>query len=451
MERYISRVGKVKVEEVNSKKFLKVAAYVRVSTSKDAMLHSLASQVSYYQTYIQAHDNYKFAGIFSDEGISGTKAHRPGFDEMIAKAKAGNINLIITKSISRFARNTVTLLETIRDLKAYGVDVYFEEQNIHTLSAEGELMITILASYAQEESRSASENLKWRIRKNFEEGKAWNTSVLGYKLDKGVFHIIPEEAVIVKRIYDMFLKGNGTPAIAKELNKEGFVSKRGHPFNTSSIKLILTNYLYTGNLLLQRFYKNNHIDKKKMINKGELPKYHALDTHEAIIPLGTFLHVQQLMEAKRDFTNRVSPHNKSALTGKLVCANCGTHYRRKVSRDKAYWICGTYSMKGKEYCASKQIPEEILLSKIAEALRMNYFDEEVFSKKIEHIEVRNNNELGFYFLDNRVKTLTWQDKSRSLSWTAEMKEKARRKAIIQHHGNSQSYSSNIRPAYQIRT
>lgn len=163
------------------KKLLRVAAYARVSSGKDAMLHSLSAQISYYSDLIQRHPGWQYAGVYADEAKTGTRDSREKFQELLNDCRAGKVNMVITKSISRFARNTVTLLSTIRELKAIGVDIYFEEQNTHTLSADGELVISVLASYAQEESRSASENQKWRIRKNFEEGKPWDGTLLGYR------------------------------------------------------------------------------------------------------------------------------------------------------------------------------------------------------------------------------------------------------------------------------
>ena len=172
----------------------KVAAYVRVSSGKEAMIHSLAAQADYYSTLISKENEWVFVGIYSDEAITGTKGDRKGFQQMLEDCKDGKIDIIVTKSISRFARNTVTLLETVRSLKLMGVDVFFEEQNIHTMSADGELMLTILASYAQEESRSVSENMKWRIKKNFEEGMPWNGGMLGYRIKEGQYVVIPDEA-----------------------------------------------------------------------------------------------------------------------------------------------------------------------------------------------------------------------------------------------------------------
>ena len=186
----------------------RVAAYARVSSGKDAMLHSLSAQVSYYSALIQKHAGWLYCGVYADEAFTGTKDSRDGFQSLLAECRAGNIDMVITKSISRFARNTVTLLETVRELKALGVDVYFEEQNIHTMSADGELMMTILASYAQEESRSASENQKWRIRRGFERGELVNLRFLfGYKIEKGCVAVDPEKAAVVREVFRRALEG----------------------------------------------------------------------------------------------------------------------------------------------------------------------------------------------------------------------------------------------------
>ena len=204
----------------NQPRLLKVAAYSRVSSGKDAMLHSLSSQVSYYSKLIQEHPGWVYSGVYADEAVTGTKDHRNGFQALLSDCREGKIDLVITKSISRLARNTVTLLQTVRELKSLGVDVYFEEQNIHTMSSEGELMMTILASYAQEESRSASENQKWRIKKNFEEGIPWNGAMLGYRYKDGKYYIVPDEAELVKRIFTMYLGGAGYVLISNQLNEE---------------------------------------------------------------------------------------------------------------------------------------------------------------------------------------------------------------------------------------
>jgi len=239
----------------------RVAAYARVSSGKDAMLHSFSAQVSYYNELIQVHEGWQYAGVYADEALSGTKDDRANFQRLLFDCRVGLIDIVITKSISRFARNTVTLLETVRELKSLGVDIYFEEQNIHTMSTEGELMLTILASYAQEESLSASENQKWRIKKNFEEGKPWNGTILGYRYEKGQFIVIPEEAELVKRIFNYYISGLGCGGIAKRLNAEEYSTRNGKHWYRSTIMKILRNCTYTGNLLLQKTYCENHITK----------------------------------------------------------------------------------------------------------------------------------------------------------------------------------------------
>ena len=269
-------------------KLKRVAAYARVSSGKDAMLHSLAAQVEYYSTYIRRHPGWEYVGVYADEAKTGTKDSREQFQQLLTDCKAGKIDHIITKSISRMARNTVTLLETVRELKNLGISVYFEEQNINTGTADGELMLSILASYAQEESLSASENQKWRVRQNFENGQPWRGFMLGYRYKDGQYIVVPEEAEIVRSIYADFLGGKGVTAIMKRLNKEGILTQQGFTWHKSAITRILKNYTYTGNLLLQTKFRENHLTKRTLVNHGQLPQYHATDTHEAIIDIGTY-------------------------------------------------------------------------------------------------------------------------------------------------------------------
>ena len=206
----------------------RVAAYARVSCGKDTMLHSLAAQIDYYRDYIMMNPEWRFAGVYADESKTGTKDNREQFQELLSECRSGNIDMVITKSISRFARNTVTLLETVRELKSLGIDVFFEEQNIYTMSAEGEVMLTLLASFAQAESLSCSDNCKWRIRKGFEEGRASTCTMLGYRLVDGEITLVEEEAETAKRIFDLYLAGYGLQKIANTLNEEGLYSIFGN-------------------------------------------------------------------------------------------------------------------------------------------------------------------------------------------------------------------------------
>lgn len=333
----------------------KVAAYARVSSGKDAMLHSLSAQVSYYNDYIQQQPGWVFAGVYADEALTGTKETRADFQRLLGDCRQGKVHMILTKSISRFARNTVTLLETVRELKDMGVDVYFEEQNIHTMSADGELMLTILASYAQEEARSASENQLWRVKRNFEMGKPWNCTMLGYRYDGGQLQIVPEEAEIVQRIFRLYQDGVGTQQIAKHLNKDRLLTRQGKPWTRNGVMLILKNYAYTGNLILQRTYNENYITKRKMQNNGQLPHYHATDTHEAIIDLDAFLAVQLEMERRAKTYTKTGPTASYPFSKKLVCSICSQTYRRKVSHGIAKWVCPTFTTWGRDTCPSKGI------------------------------------------------------------------------------------------------
>ena len=340
----------------------RVAAYARVSSGKDAMLYSLSAQVSYYAKLIQSNGGWEYVGVYADEAKTGTKDERENFQRLIADCKAGKADMVITKSVSRFARNTVTLLETVRELKTIGVDVYFEEQNIHSASADGELMLTILASFAQEESLSASENQKWRVKRNFENGMPWSARMLGYRYEDGKFVVVTEEAEIVKRIYRDYLSGMGVESIMKALTAEGITSRFGKPFCKNSITNILRNYTYTGNLLLHITYRDNHLTKRKTKNNGELPKYHVDNSHEAIIDMGTYNSVQTEMNRRIEKHTVSQPKKTYPLTGIITCAKCGKHYRRKTARGKPIWICPTYNTYGKDACASKAIPEEALLA-----------------------------------------------------------------------------------------
>ena len=410
-------VTQIKFKKAPAVHFKRVAAYSRVSSGKDTMLHSLAAQVSYYSDYIQRHPGWVYCGVFSDEAITGTKENRAGFQALLQECRAGRIDLVITKSISRFARNTVTLLETVRELKELGIDVYFEEQNIHTISPDGELLMTILAAYAQEESRSVSENQKWRVKRQFEEGKPWDCTLLGYRYKDGQYVIQPDEAKIVRRIFRDYLSGKGVDRIANELNAEGLKTRLGYDWRNNGVLGVLRNYSYTGNLLLQKYYREDHITKRSVLNDGKLPQYHAQNTHEPIVSLDDFIAVQDEIERRSE---RHAPKGKKynaqyPFSGLITCGNCGKKYRRKVTGTGAVWICSTYNHKGKSACASRQIPEAAL-EKLTADLDLN---------DITRITANKGNRLVFRFRDGHECTRQWEDRSRSESWTPEMKERAR--------------------------
>ena len=429
MERTIKKIV-FPVQE--APKLTRVAAYARVSSGKDAMLHSLSAQVSYYNELIQRHPGWVFCGVYADEALTGTKADRENFTRLLQDCKAGKVDMVITKSISRFARNTVTLLETVRELKLIGVDVYFEEQNIHSISADGELMLSILASYAQEESLSASENQKWRIKRNFESGMPWNGTLLGYRYENGKYIIVPDEAETVRLIFDSYLSGMGITVIMKMLNEKGILSRNGNAWCKSSVMRVLRNYAYTGNLLLQQTYRENHLTKRTLQNNGEFPKYHITGSHEPIISLRQFNAVQE--EIRRRAEKHTHPGVKQKtypFTGIVVCGGCGKHYRRKITKTGPVWICSTFNTMGKAYCPSKQIPESTLISITEEILGST----DTLYDKITAIRAEKDNTLVFCFKDGSETVKRWQDRSRAESWTEEMKESARQKALERSKSN----------------
>lgn len=412
-------------------KLLNVAAYARVSSGKDTMLHSLSAQVSYYSQKIQKHAGWKYCGVFADEATTGTKDNREQFQKLLEKCRVGAVDLILTKSISRFARNTVTLLETVRELKDLGVDVYFEEQNIHSLSADGELMLTILASYAQEESRSASENRKWQIRNDFKAGKIGSITIFGYRRNAdGVLEIEPTEAEIVKMIFSDYLSGMGGLKIAKKLNEMGIRTAQVNLWTSPRIKEMLSNEKYVGDMLLQKYFRNNHIEKRKMRNNGELPKYLVENAHEAIIDRDTFQKVQELIVKRQSVFSHTGSKNRSHLSGLILCGCCGKNYQRKVFRQGAAWLCATFARRGKKYCpTAKQIPENILQSVLCDVLELEKYDGDAVLKYIRQIIVPEPNELIFIFHNGEQVQKHWDNLSRSESWTDEMKQKAKERSL----------------------
>lgn len=425
MERKVHLVNK----RPQKPKLLRVVGYARVSSGKDAMLHSLAAQVDYFQNLIKNTPGWQYCGVFSDEAMTGTKEDRPGFQKMIEKCRAGEVDLIICKSISRFARNTVTLLETVRELKLLGVDVFFEKENLHSTSGDGELMLSILASFAQEESKSVSDNMKWRIRKDLEQGKIGSITIFGYRRTaNGSLEIHEKEAEIVRMIFSDYISGMGQCAIAKKINEMGIPTRQGNLWTGQRVKEILINEKYMGNMLLQKYYRENHITKRKMKNNGELRKFLVEESHEPIISPEIFEQVQRIVSERTESFGREGSTKSYSLTGMVECSCCGKNYQRKIYSQGAVWLCATYIRRGKKYCPdSKQISERILYEKICEILDIDDFDESVVKCTIEKI-IAAPEQLTFLFKDGTQTTVNWENHSRSESWTPEMREKAREKS-----------------------
>ena len=413
------------------KRKLRVAAYARVSSSKDAMLHSLSAQVSYYNKYISSHDDWEFVGIYADEGISGTKEDRDEFQRMINDCRSGKIDLILTKAISRFARNTMTMLEIVRELKNLNVDVFFEEQNLHSISSDGEMVLTLLASVAQEEARSVSENQKWRIRKDFEKGLIWGgSSAYGYRIINKKMVIIPEEAKLVKRIFQLYISGLGFQKISKLLNDEGIPAMRAKRWNKQSLQQIIANINYTGDLLLQKTYNENYLTKKTKINRGELDQFFVENDHEAIITRDEYYAALEIRRKRVEYfkLDNFKVHTYP-LTGFVRCGNCGKNYNHKRTRYTEKWSCVTYQNMGKAECDAKSVPDAELTRITLEVLNIKELDRDLIEDKLECIEVFKDNKLLYHLLDGSTVERTWNDISRRDSWNEEMKKEARRKSL----------------------
>lgn len=343
----------------------RVAAYARVSTDSEEQLSSYEAQVEFYTRYIKGNPSWEFVDVYTDEGISGTNIRkREGFNRMVSDALSGKIDLILTKSISRFARNTVDTLTTVRTLKDHKVEVYFEKENIYTFDAKGEVMLTIMGSLAQEESRSISENVTWGKRRSMEEGKfslAYK-HFLGYeKGENGLPKIVEHEAKIIREIYQLFLDGSTARSIADYLTLRQIPTPRGRKkWSTSTIMSILQNEKYKGDALLQKTYTVDFLTKKVKKNCGEVPQYYIENSHPAIIDAETFDLVQKEIERRKP--HRYQLHRSSPLNAKIICGKCGGFYGRKVWHSnskyrKSVWQCN-HKFDNESHCSTPNLNED---------------------------------------------------------------------------------------------
>lgn len=367
----------------------RVAAYARVSLETDKLAHSLSAQKSYYSEYIRQTPDWVLAGIYADSFISGTQtSRREEFRRLIADCEQGKIDIVLCKSISRFARNTVDLLKTVRHLKELGIEVRFEKENISSLSGDGELMLTILASFAQEESRSISENVKWGIRRRFKAGTAVvrNKNVFGYRYDGGKYVVVPEEAEVVILIFRDYIGGVPLRKIAERLREMGIKTPRGFDFSPGEINYIVRNELYIGDIVLQKTFVKDFITHKKALNRGELPQYRFCDCHEPIIDRETFA------AAQAESARRAAEKPAYRFTGKLICGACGKPFTRRSNNGKyACWHCRS--------CLNVKLKEDKLN-------RLFDMTDDEFSENVSKADVHEDGCLEVYFCDGR--TEKWQ-------------------------------------------
>ncbi len=354
-------LGRYTAQPIDTPVKRKVCAYARVSTDHEEQLTSYEAQVSYYTEYIKKHDDWEFIKVYADEGISGCSTKgRLGFLKMVEDALDGKIDLIITKSVSRFARNTVDSLTTIRKLKEHNVECYFEKENIWSFDGKCELLLSIIASISQEESRSISENVKWGHRKRMADGKVSVpfSRFLGYdRGEDGNLVINEKEAEVVRKIYQLFLEGLTSYAISKYLTEQGIPTPCGKSkWSRSTVSSILTNEKYKGDALLQKVYTPDFLTKKKVKNSGQVPQYYVQDDHEAIIEPEIFDLVQQKIQKRQKREGRVS-----IFSGKIRCGCCDGFYGSKVwhSNDKyrkVIWQCN-HKFEGQK-CTTPHLSED---------------------------------------------------------------------------------------------
>ena len=377
-----------------SKRQLRVAAYCRVSTDDEEQLTSYEAQKNYYTDKIMTNKEWTMAGIFADEGITGTSARkRPEFLRMIRQCKQGKIDIVLTKSISRFARNTVDCLNYVRALKELGIAVIFEKENMNTLEIDSEILITMLGAFAQSESESISANVRWGIRQAMKEGKATiqYKYLYGYrKGDDGKPEIIPDQAEVVRKIYDLFLSGTPVRGIQEYLNENAVPNINDEPkWARSAIDSILTNEKYCGDVLLQKTYIDDCINKKVKKNTGQLPMYLVQNHHEGIISRETFDAAQAELSRrnagrspskKNAPTGRSRYSSKYALSDRLYCGECGTRYQRCTWRNRdgskrIVWRCVSRVDYGSKYCHdSPTLDEEPLHRAVLAAINSTVKD-----------------------------------------------------------------------------
>ena len=378
---------------------LRVAAYCRVSTDSDEQETSYDAQVSHYTEYIQQNPQWTLAGIFADDGISGTNTKkRDEFNRMIDECMAGNIDMIITKSISRFARNTLDCLQYIRLLKDKNITVYFEKESINTMDAKGEVLITIMASLAQQESQSLSQNVKLGLQYRYQQGKVTVNCnrFLGYtKGNDGRLVIDPEQSEVVKRIYREYLEGSSMDKISAGLEADGILTGAGkEKWHTSTINKILRNEKYMGDALLQKTYTTDFLTKKRIRNNGTVPQYYVEDDHEAIIPKELFMQVQEELVRRRVVHKSPSGKKRTyscnhCFAQIIVCGECGELYRRvhwnNHGRKSIVWRCISRLeiTSAEKNCTNRTVNELLLQEITVKAFNQILTERDIFLKTLQ--------------------------------------------------------------------
>lgn len=412
----------MKITAIDTKKkgelaLKRVAGYAWVSVDTFNSAHSLDAQSAFLKKRITSTPGWVDGGVFLDLGIIGTKTDRPGFRALMEKCDKGELDVIVTKSISRFCRNTVDLLSTVRHLKDLGVEVIFDENNISTFSYTGEMVLTFLASQAQEESRSISENVLWPIKKKFERVEGIPHDLLGYRWNGINYEIVEDETEIVRKIFSMYMTGLGPKEISRVLRERGIKGLRESPMSANTVTHILRQEKYMGDSILQKTFTVDHISHLKVVNRGEKDRYYAEETHPPIITKEEFDEVQEEIERRKNTGSLECNWKivKSPFTSKIICRECGRTFRRRSNKQKNgkmyyKWTCGERIDKRLgSGCTSKSIPDWALYSLTAEILGKENFTSEDFDSSINHILGGSYHEITFVMRDGSKITRKWKN------------------------------------------
>ena len=393
---------------------VRVAAYARVSTGSEQQLSSLSEQVSHYSRLIQATPGWEYAGVYIDEGITGTNTtERQGLQDLLTQARAGQVDIILCKSISRLARNTVDLLATIRELSALGVSVRFEREGIDTATSDGELLLTLLASFAQEESRSLSDNVKWSIQRRFTRGGTNSFWIYGYTWNNGSFTINEDEAAVVRLLFTNYLKGISPEKTATWLNNHGYRSRGGGKFYGSVMRRMLENERYKGCQLLQKTYRPRIATSIRTPNTGQFNQYWVEGALPAIITPEVFDQVQTEIAYRRQIGIAATPSkNTGCFTSLILCAACGCNYQRKTrtypsGTSYKYWRCWSACKGNGNPCGGHNLRETMLQTLMADLLGLDVFDPQAVTAHVEVIHAHPDH-LNIHLTDGHVHTV-WLD------------------------------------------
>lgn len=384
------RIKVIKPTKAVQQQKKKVCAYVRVSTDSLQQEDSLENQTTYFKGFITANPEWKFVGIYSDQGISGYKENRPGFQKMIEDARAGNIDLIVVKSVSRFARNTETVLKFSRELKSIGVGIFFQLQNINTLSGAGELMLTVLAAFAQAESEGASDNAKMTYKRKFESGIPAHglECTFGYKANaQGEIVVDEEKAAVVRQIFDLAEQGIWPSKIKQYLNKNGVPGCAGGDWDDTAVFRVLHNVSYKGDAILQKTYTDSR--RKRHKNEGQVDQWYIAENHQPIVPPEQWDKVQEILQKRSEHLQKParpktdkprSSRNTYPLSNMMYCPHCGAKLIHNWSNKgrQEYWVCRTNNKVSKDACKGVWLPAEVANSwgEISEPIVVVQYEDE---------------------------------------------------------------------------